>query len=203
MKLWTIQEEVFWERLEYDGSIVADPELVASGFSNGCEQFSLAYEWMVQRMAEKIGRPFPEALPLWAWQQWCGEHRARPDLRSSAHLPKGERGVRIEFEADPDSVVLSDFDLWHFPLNCSYIGESEEDCDSFDEELEAAGHKWAQGPPLDPVHRKRFEDSWNRVFDLDSDDWLHNHGRSDKSIQATLWRIPLDAVVDVRRFTAR
>lgn len=206
MRLWTIQSEAFWERLEYDGSIVADPEMVSEGFCGECERFSQAYEWLARRMAEKIGRPSPEAMPLWAWRQWIGERRARPDLRASGHLPRGERGVRIEFEADPASVVLSDFNLWHFPLNYWYIGESEKDSEAFDAELAGRGlNQYRQKPLLpDPVYHRRIEDSWDRVFDLDWGDWVHDkRGQSEKCIQATFWRLPLDEVVGVKRFTAR
>ena len=197
MKLWTVQNEFFWERLEAAGEITADPFLVAAGLCGEGERFRNAYEWLARRMDEKIGgRPFPGAMPLWAWRQWSGK-RARPDLRSSGHLPKGERGVRIEFEIDSALVVLSDFNLWHFPLNYWYTGESEEDSESFDAEMAARGlDPYAQNLP-DSV-RRRIEDSWERVFDLDS-----GRGRSENCIQATLWRIPLDAVASVKKFVAR
>jgi len=198
VRLWTVQNEFFWERLEAVGEITADLALVAAGLCCEGERFRNAYEWLARRMDEKIGgRPLPGAMPLWAWWQWCGETRARPDLRASGHLPKGERGVRIEFEIDPALVVLSDFNLWHFPLNYWYIGESEEDSESFDAELAARG--------LDPHARnlpgsvrRRIEGSWERVFDLDS-----GRGRSEKCVQATLWRISLDTVAGVKKFVAR
>lgn len=205
MRLWTVQNEVFWERLESDGAITADLASVAASCGKWSPEWSGAYEWLARRMAEMIGRPSPEAMPLWAWQQWLGDRRARPDLRSACHLPPGERGVRIEFEADSASVVLSDFNLWHFPLNYWYIGASEEDSDAFEAELATRGlDQYTQKPLPDSVYHKRIESSWDRVFDLDWDDWVHDkRSRSEKCIQATLWRISLDAVADVKRFVAR
>lgn len=111
-------------------------------------------------------------------------------------MPRGERGVRIEFEAAEDSVVLSDFEMWHFVLNGIYIGETEEGDDSFDAELASMGmDQYSQKPLPDPEYRRRVEGSWDRVFDLG--------GGSNRCIQATLWEIPLSAVTDVKSFTAR
>ena len=69
-----------------------------------------AYDWMVEQMERRLGpRPKPGAYPLWAWYQWDGAARRRPDLRSSAHVPGGTKAVRIEFEIAEEQIVLSDF----------------------------------------------------------------------------------------------
>lgn len=53
-------------------------------------------------------------MPLWGWYQCHDAGRKRSDLRTSryAHAP-GEY-VLIECELPDASVVLSDFDAWHF-----------------------------------------------------------------------------------------
>ena len=57
-----------------------------------------AYRWMTKQMEHRIeSESETMSLPLWAWYQWDGIERRKPDLRSSGHLPKGQRGVRIEF----------------------------------------------------------------------------------------------------------
>lgn len=41
----------------------------------------------------------------------------------------------IEFEIEQDSVLLSDFELWHFVLNYWYLPSSLQDIGRFEEEL--------------------------------------------------------------------
>jgi hypothetical protein len=206
MRLWTVQRVDFWERLMADGSIVADPALVAAAYDDLGWAWSNAYAWMTARTAERVpGRPHAGAMPLWAWQQWESAACARPDLRHGGHLPRGERGVRIGFAAE--DALLSDFDLWHFALNYWYIGKSEKDYDAFDAEVTRRGlDPCAQRPLPDAELHARIEASWSRVFDLDRSDPFYGSDRqrrADKCVQATLWRIGLDAVTEVTEFTAR
>ncbi|MEO1087874.1 MAG: DUF3841 domain-containing protein, partial [Acidobacteriota bacterium] len=107
MKLWTIQTEPAWEFLTRHGYLrcsrsQADGDLLP------------AYDWMAEQMRSRIGPPpsSKTTVPLWAWYQFDGIHRRRPDLRTSGFLPPGERGYRIEFTVDDDCVLLSDFELW-------------------------------------------------------------------------------------------
>ena len=67
-----------------------------------------AYRWMAKQMDRRIESE-TVSFPLWAWYQWDGVEKRKPDLRSSNHLPKGQRGVRIEFEQSDKGVLLSDF----------------------------------------------------------------------------------------------
>lgn len=204
MRLWTVQCACFWDRLRAEGSIVADPALVAAAGDGLGWAWSNAYGWMASRTAEKVpGRPHAGAMPIWAWQQWDGAARPRPDLRCGGHLTRGERGVRIGFSAD--DALLSDFDLWHFALSYWYLGESEEDCDAFEAEMARRGlDPYKQKPLPDAECHARIEASWDRVLDLDGPDPLCGAGRrAGRCVQATLWRIGLDAVTEVTEFTAR
>lgn len=168
-----------------------------------------AYDWLATRMEAMIGgRPSPRALPLWAWQQYDGAARPRPDLRSSGHLPRGTRGIRIEFEIDDSAVVLSDFMDWHFVLNGWYVSDSEEEDDAFDASV---AKKWHSGgcwkPNFPPRHRRRIEASWEKIFDLDracdDEDWRGPSGRDERDIQATFWSIDIGMVRRADEFTAR
>ena len=204
MRLWTVQCASFWDRLKAEGSIVADPALVSAACDRFGWAWSNAYGWMASRTAERVpGRPRSGAMPIWAWQQWDSAARPRPDLRCTGHLPRGERGVRIGFAAE--NALLSDFNLWHFALNYWYISKSEKDCDAFEAELDRRGlDPFAQKPLPDAELHARIEASWNLVFDLDRVDRFHGtRRRADKCVQATLWRIGLDAVTEVTEFTAR
>ena len=147
-------------------------------------------------------RPWP--LPLWAWYQWEGEQRRRPDLRSSGHLPRGEQGVRIEFEIDANLVLLSDFELWHYALNYWYLPTSSAEGDTFEMKLAEQGSSFYKTKPLpDPVFDKAIRESWERIFNVG---WAEEDlavPRAEKSIQAAFWGLPLESVRRVDEFTAR
>jgi len=170
----------------------------------------LAYDWLATRMEAMIGgRPPRSALPLWAWWQHDDAARPRPDLRSSGHLPRGTKGVRIEFEIDDSMVVLSDFEMWHFVLNGWYISDSKKDDDAFDASIAKkwrCGGCWNQSS-LPPRHRRRIEASWEKIFDIDrvwaDKDWHSSSGKDKRDIQATLWSIDVGMVRRVDEFTAR
>jgi len=202
--LWTIQGTEFWDRLKAEGSIRADPKIVrTAGLCAEGSSMLLAYEWLAERMGEKIGRPSPDAMPLWAWLQWDGK-RHRPDLRSSGHLPSGERGVRIEFGIDDRQVVLSDFNLWHFPLNYGYLASNEDDAEVFDADCLANGLDFCRQKPLPGRFHEKILRSWERIFDLGwQDHYYEASDPSEKCIQATFWELDLRAVADVKEFTAR
>lgn len=202
MKLWTIQPLSFWKRLEVDGHICADAELVKTiGFYAIDYRMGHAYDWLATQMGRKIGRPSPAAMPLWAWFRWNGSHR-RPDLRSVGHLPTGERGVRIEFEINDHDVVLSDFELWHFALNYSYIANSDDDDDAFEAKLRKLDNRHTVPSPNTAIHKKIVR-SWDKIFDLEWENSYYNAKRDEKCIQATFWALDLQAVRQVKEFTAR
>lgn len=198
MRLWTIQTAAVWQSLQEQTVFRADPALVEPDFRG-------AYAWLAGEMRRRLPPPPPGVeTPVWAWQQYLDPKRKRPDLRSSGHLPRGERGVRLTLEIDDALVLLSDFELWHFVLNYWYVPASEEDGERFDALLDAAGagyQQWRVLPP--PDLDAAIRDSWQRIFDLT---WVEPYvtgDSADRPVQATFWELPLSAVQDVDWFTAR
>jgi len=159
-------------------------------------------------MEQRIGpRPRPSIYPLWAWLQWRGIAHRKPDLCSPGHLPDGTRGVRLACEVSDDQLLLSDFQLWHVPLNYGYLALTEAEDKAFEAELVSHGIVDTPGEPLsDPIYHQRILDSWEPIFDLDtvhSKDWLGGETREEKSIQATFWSLSLSQVREVTVFTSR
>ena len=197
MTLWTIQSIAAWKILQREQVLFADQR-----YSE--ELFLDAYRWMVKQMECRIESESENtSLPLWAWYQWEGKRR-KPDLRRSAHLPKGQRGVRIEFEQSDKGVLLSDFDLWHYVLNYWYLPRTVADGEAFEAELSEHNLSFFEMKPL-PVraYHQRIEDSWDRIFDLDWAEEEISDPFSKKSIQATFWKLHFDQIRDVQFFTAR
>ena len=93
MILWTIQSPEAWAELRERGVLRAKSRHIVEA------TWLAAYKWMAEKMRSQIGPPpVPDCLPIWAWHQWEGVKRKKPDLRAGGHLGKGERGIRIEFE---------------------------------------------------------------------------------------------------------
>ncbi len=202
MIVWTIQVPEVWEMLQRDG-ILYGPEIVDDSI-----QWRTAYDWMVEQMERRIGpRPKPGAYPLWAWYQWDGEARRRPDLRSSGHIPGGTKGVRIEFEIAPEQILLSDFSAWHAPLNYAYMALNEAEDAAFEAELAQHGISWGPGQHLpDPLLHARVLKSWERIFDIDQvdpDRWWTSPTLAEKDIQGTFWSLSLAQVRKATPFIGR
>jgi hypothetical protein len=200
MILWTIQTETAWRAFRAKGVLRGIRSRVPTepGWAD-------SYAWMARQMTRRIGPPpSAKSYPVWAWFQYNGASRPKPDLRCSALLSRGKRGVRIEFECPDQLVLLSDFELWHCVLCYSMLDESEAESERFDEELKQRGISMPFPRPLpDPELHRRIEQSWERIFDLDwdADGWCHE--RAVKSIQATVWQLTVDQVRRETHFTAR
>lgn len=204
MVLWTIHEIDFWEKLQRDTAIRPDLKSVQSSYDGDLDFFVRPYGWLVGRLEERIGRPGPDAMPIWAWYQYHDSKRRRPDLRQGAHLDRGAKGVRIEFEIDDELVVLSDFDLWHCVLNYWPVFGTEKESDEFEAELDAKGLDFYKQKPLPDMWNARIERTWENIFDLDFIcDLTDNAGRSKKCIQANFWELHMDMVRKVDEFVAR
>ncbi len=117
---WTIQHFDKWKEFEEKGVLLANTNYVDS-------HSLFAYNWMVKQMRLRIAPSIPieTEYPIWAWYKY-DDGKFRPDLRRAGYLPRGTKGVLIEFEEDFKNVVLSDFMDWHIVLN------SDKELKSFD-----------------------------------------------------------------------
>ncbi len=195
MKLWTIQTEEAWRYLNQRGYLRCRR-------SDADRDFLPAYDWMAAQMTSRIGRSASGAtLPLWAWLQYAGVKRKRPDLRRSAHLPRGTRGFRIEFTVDEDAVLVSDFELWHYVLNYWYLPRSEHDDIDFDSRHERPTYSWSDRP--EHAVDDEIRGSWVRIFDINNIDEYVTCPPENKSLQSTLWQLDLTQVTTVDEFVAR
>lgn len=137
------------------------------------EIFERPYQWMLEQYQKRIN-PAANSL-VWLWPE-------RPDLRYSGYMERGTRCYLVQVKLDPSDVLLSDFHIWHIPLN----------------EMNA---------PLDPEEYASEEErqlSWERIFDpLLSRD--HDFYEPDEIplLQGVVHTIPISAVVDERFHIAR
>lgn len=131
-----------------------------------------AYEWMRGAMAERIPG-FSGDLPVWCWMKRQNPRRAywiRDRVRITAIVPRRR-------------VLLSDYELWHLPLNNGAICLTREEDDA-----------WPH-PHGDPI----VMETWHHVLEIverpgASWDWMGQPS----IIQACVDRIGLDEIVSVR-----
>jgi len=169
MILWTIQRVEAWQTLQRRGVLLGDMRRVYI-------HFRPAYQWLMEHLSLR-------RAPIWAWHAYNAK-RKRPDLRCSAHLGRGERGVCVEFDAPDGLVTLSRFDLWHSALNDAFLSEDEQH-------------------DIDNPTLEQKQQSWQHLFDLNFSDpaW---HGPPDEAwIQATLPCLRSEWVRSYQHFKAR
>lgn len=187
MILWTIQYEGAWQRAQKSGLLRADGR-------RHWRSSREAYRWIGREMRRRIGEPpLGVRCPVWAWFQYQNERSRRPDLRRLAHAPSGTRAVLIEFDIAEDQVLLSDFDLWHYVLNQWYLPQTAQEATDILEDAAVTVE----------CDRQTREASWQSIFDLDWSLTDISVPRREKSIQATLWQVPLSSVRSAKPFRAR
>lgn len=205
MRLWTIQHYPAYEKMLETGILIAHEDHLFCQ-----DDFRYAYDWMSNKMLEaNLAPPDNVRYPIWAWYQWEGK-RKRRDMREGGYANRGEKIVQLTIEVDDKEVLLSDFDLFHYPLHYWYLPLDESDDAAFESEYTNAGFTWPdlenfqiQSPEM-LLFRERIIKSWDRIFDLGrkDDGWLYG-GIETKSIQATLWQVTLKQVVKAEVFIAK
>lgn len=193
IKLWSIQNECGWHELNTKGVLRGNKDYVDKDFKE-------AYDWMKIQMKQRIGSPnHPNQYPVWAWYQHQNAKKKKPDLRTSAHLPSGSVGYRIEIEKNATDVLLSDFDLWHTPLAYkTFIANNEKERLEFESLFSDLDYQNL------PAHaKKQVEKSWEKIFDMHFQFAYYAEPYPKKIIQATFWELHHHEIVKVDKFKAR
>ena len=188
MILWTMQPLNVYEMIQRTGVYRCDP----ARSSMIRMEFTEQYDWLAEKMSERIGPP-PKGVkyPVWAWYVQNSK-RHKPDLRSErwGYGPGGTAYTCLEVDIPDDQVLLSDFDMWHVPLNNGLISDSEEE--------DAAQEVYYNS--LSEEQKKAYRDkNWERIFDVTpfENDWI----RRGDWVQATFWELKKEQIRDVQYFT--
>lgn len=215
MRLWTIQDERVMDDLESKGVYAVDP-VNTMPYMWGDEDEPnfhemICYRWMAHQLALKSPRPDGVKFPIWAWKRYDKDHD-KPDMRSWT-TDEPEKVVRLTLDVPDDDIIVSDFELWHMPLNCGFCSYSREEDEQFDAWCESVGIDrfqrdiWDFSKHSHDLHeaRRRVFRSWERIIDPDPDlfdeDWAGKV--SENSLQAVFWVIKSEYVKKVEHFTTR
>ena len=194
MRLWTIHCADAWAAAQRRGVLRADGRRIT------LRDLRPAYRWLMDQMRCRLSG-YAGRYPVWAWSA------PKPDLRWRAHLPPGTPGVRVEFVAPADAVLLSDFDAWHIVLARDYLALTEEEDEAWEGRARAAtGMDFPRFEALPSDLQAEVRASWERIFDLDALNaaplW-HADRNDTQFVQAVLEEVRLDQVVRVTPFVAR
>lgn len=191
MRLWTMQPVEVYDILMRDGIFICNPSKISE------PSFVDRYGWLNNKLNEKDPKPHNIQYPIWAWYRFDSKEK-KPDLRHSCYGTRGEKMVCMELEVPDEKVLLSDFDLWHFPLNdwwlddCFHPGYNEEEYDK--------AHEWFKGLS-EEEQKKEKEKSWEQIFNIEpfESDWIARG----KYVQGVFWELKREYVKKVQFFTAR
>ena len=185
LRVWTIQGPGWWNVLQQRGVIRGDGRRV-------CHHSRPAYNWLMGQMHRRIPG-YSGAFPIWFW------YSPKPDLRHSAHLARGEKGLRIELELPREVVLLSDFETWHCVLNRWHLSLSWRESREWDRKTKEFDQF---GATLPAALEAELQATWERIFDMDRVRGTKLWGPVD-SIQGVCDRVLLSEVRHVCEFVAR
>lgn len=192
MTLWTIQVPEFYNQLMELGYAYCP------GIDDFTREYLIyPYNWMAGQMRNRIGEPpLPEIeYPVWAWYQYMGGAQKKPaKVRSALSSGTSEHGYEmlLELNVPDDEVLLSDFIMWHIPMNHSdYLVRPRSR--SFMRMANRYSRQFFSEYP--PDLKEVIYRSWERIFDL-----RPNHKSSyNKDIQATLWWVKKEWLVSAEK----
>lgn len=186
MKVYTIQTVAFYEALMQNGVVYCNRQSWLSGVYN------LQYDWMAEQMRKRVGEPpRPEIkYPIWVWYQYISKKRPVPTMSSKDIEKEETEAVMLELEVPDKEVLLSDFSIWHLPLNNGAITYKHVDrqLEKELEEYENQHKGYLRVEDYSPGLQKKILKSWERVFDLDAcNPNISMRKRQNRAIQGTIW----------------
>lgn len=205
MRLYTCQPRFVYDILCKEGRFFPRPQEAGDEwFFADAPREQAAYEWLCREMERRnLARPAPDTYPVWAWHQYDGVARPKPDLRRLRYESRDERQVMLTLDVPDAELILHDFTAWHYPLNGSYIGTRRATAD-FERRCKVAGFALYAGTPLGhPALREELELSWQAIFDIKGIRRMMGVTASTQTVQATFWELRADQVIGAVEYGQR
>ena len=167
-----------------------------------------AYNWISDKLEEKTGKR-PCKFPRWVWVKEEGKECARTVgtcLEESFY--EGDY-VLLTLDIPEDRLLLSDFEVWHYPLNGWPLFDEEEENDKFEKWREDNHLSWFIfdddevkdcDKKLVEKARKEIIKTWDGCFDLEKENDYTRHKNSEKTIQGICWEFFLEDVLIAEKY---
>lgn len=191
MKIYSYQPVSLVQKIFEDGIVYPKKNIIfPSQDFELVSFFKKSYDWMNQKLQQKTPKPPQADYPFWGYYQWNGIQKVQPDLRSSEakNYCKKQPYCLLHLEIPDNEVLLSDYDAWHFVLNCWYL-TSNSMRELKEQELNQQGLSLYKQEQLSQDILHLIQSSWDNVFDLETAATLLEISTSQSTIQATFWSI--------------
>lgn len=191
MRLYTVQPRFVYDTLCNTGIFLSQPWKDGDNWiCTDAPAIRLAYDWLCEEMVDRgLRRPGDSVYPIWAWYQYMGKQKPKPDLRYSdmKHYAQTGRHVLLSLDIPDENVLLHDYDAWHYPLNYFYLAPQRAG-GRFEHQCKAAGFPLYDIVPLqNAALHEEVQRSWQAVFDLPRSRRLLGIPQANQAIQATFW----------------
>jgi hypothetical protein len=191
MKIYSFQPILIVQKILKNGIVYSKKDMVFPPQEIKLASFfQSAYDWMNQKLKEKIVKPKQADYPFWGYFQWSGVQHTKPDLRSSeAHqYCKKQPYCLLTLEIPEIEILLSDYDAWHFVLNRWYF-TSNSLREMKEQELNQQGFSLYRQEQLPKETLDLIQSSWNHIFDLKQSAIFLETSIKQTTIQANFWSI--------------
>jgi len=185
VRLWTVQPLEVWDLLRETGVYICDN---SKRWGADDEEMTVAYNWLVEQMKEKIGEPpVGVEMPVWAWHTTFGKHK-KPNMRNRMFRnDEHKEEVCIEIEIPDSEVVLSNYEAWGYVCMMNSYLPHVSTVEEWNNQ-----HIWFDSLPEEQQLELR-EKSWQGVFDLTPLPCECEELRLEFT-QATFWMLKLENV---------
>ena len=191
MKLVTFQSLDALRRLTSNGYLDCDPKYINK------KKIGVIYDWVVEKMSERIKNPKSDKYPIWAWVK-CYDGICPVPINNK---PKVEGfDVKITFHKPKEEVFVTDYRRFSFLLSNLYIPNSKNDLEDFNRRLKEANiteEELKAFVRLDKYSNHRVDDTYLQICSEIRKSF--DRCITDKSdvLQACVWRINLPEVEDI------
>jgi hypothetical protein len=204
VRLYTVQPRLVYDILRETGVFLSKPwKNPEDWLYSDAPAIKLAYDWLCDEMVGRgLRRPAADVYPVWAWYQYEGEKKPKPDLRygTMKNCAQGDRQVLLTLDLADEDVLLHDYEAWHYPLNYFHLA-AQRVSDRFERQCKPAGCPLYDVVPLrDKALHAEVQRSWRTIFDLPACRRLFRRSRDNQSIQATFWKLHAANVTAVVEF---
>ena len=119
MRLWTVQSKDWVGRLNTDGKIRCDKNMILDS------SYMPIYDWMSNQMRKRLGCSYCAESPIWAWAILDGKSQ-RPDLRRMEFSYYEYPSYLLEIEVPEAEVLPSDEEDWNNVISDILNGNAED-----------------------------------------------------------------------------
>lgn len=176
------------------------------GFANSDDIFKHAYMYMIEQMNRHgLFNNDNNKSPIWCWYQIEGNKDYTNIDKYFYEHTIGDYAL-VVLNVPEELVLLSDYDIWHYCLNCWCVATDDKDYDEYASFIDE--HNIRNQKLIDEEYRNENQyrkeayrmmiQSWTKIFDIYREDNGYLFGKNkDKTIQGCCWSLDKENIIDI------